>query len=451
MEIPQFHCLINHIIIKNMNYNFTKKRKLKVQFFLNGANTHTNPAKSLSIYCQLDLEGTIKRDVPFAINTHVPLGYWWTYLGKISPNGEWIDSDYYLAENVNRNLQHIERTLLNIADLLPLQYANDDITYKLIREHYDPEGQKIRVSKNIKLEKGFFEVMEEMREYKIRKKLLKKNTLKTYNTRINNLKDYFKSIKKENIKISEIKRKVIDDFEFWLLEAHTDEGEERFCRNYRNKHITFIRQVLDFAIDQQYLGYMPIGKLNLAYDPEKPPNYLLPFQRKLIEDCKVSRLEKTIDIAIFLMNTGFSYIDYRNLKQEHLIGEGFKIKRHKSDVFSLPPLLPKAKKIIEKYGGIENLPRPHDTDLNKELKYLGEFCGLTEQTIGFELSTSDFRETFCSMLENELMFGERPLMAAMGHKNPKQLRSYSRMMPQRVLYELKKQQEQMNRLGMINL
>ena len=119
-----------------MNYNFTKKRKLSVKFFLRGADTYTNPAKSLSIYCQLELEGTLKRDVPFAINTHVPLGYWWSYLGKISPNGEWIDSDYYLAENVNRNLQHIERTLLNIADLLPLQYANDDITYKLIREHH---------------------------------------------------------------------------------------------------------------------------------------------------------------------------------------------------------------------------------------------------------------------------------------------------------------------------
>ena len=434
-----------------MNYNFSKKRKLNVKFFLRGADTHTNSAKSLSIYCQLDLEGATNRDVPFAINTHVPLGYWWTHLGKNSPNGEWVNSDYYLAENINRNLQHIERTFLNIADLLPLQYAYDDITYKLIRGHYDPEKNKIKALQGVKLAKGFFEVMEEMKDYKIRKKLLKKETLKTYNTRMNNLKEYFKSIKKLDIKISDIKRKVIDDFEFWLLESRLKDGKERFCRNYRNKHITFIRQVLDFAIDQQYLEYMPIGKLNLAYDQEKPPHYLLPIQRKLIEDCRVSRLEKIKDIAIFLMNTGFSYIDYKNLKSEHLIGEGFKIQRHKTDVFCLPPLLPKAKNIIEKYGGIENLPRPHETDLNKELKYLGEFCGLTEQTIGFDLSTSDFRETFCSMLENELMFGERPLMAAMGHKNPKQLRSYSRMMPQRVLYELKKQQEQMNRLGMINL
>ena len=433
-----------------MNYNFNKKRNLKVQFFLRGADICTNPLQNLVIYCQLELEG-LKRDTPFSTNLKVPLCYWWTHKGIKQSFGKWINDDYYLSDNLNRNLQQVERKLMDISDLMPLKYTYDEITYNLIKNHFDPNKGESKDLKDIKSEKRFFDVMEEMKNYKTRKKQLKKETLKTYITRINNLTEYFKSIKKLDIKISEINRKVIDNFEFWMIESLNEEGENRFCRNYINKHITLIRQVLDFALDQQYIKFMPIGKLNLEYDQEKPPNYLLPFQRNLIESCKVPRLEKARDIAIFLMNTGFSYIDYENLKSKHLIGEGFKVQRHKTSVFSLPPLFPKAKNIIEKYGGIENLPRPDGADLNKELKYLGEFCGLTEQTIGFELKISDFRETFCSMLENELMFGERPLMAAMGHKNPKQLRSYSRMMPQRVLYELKKQQEQMKMLGMVNL
>ena len=430
-----------------MNYDFNKRRNLKVQFFLRGADICTNPLQNLVIYCQLELEG-LKRDTPFSTNLKVPLCYWWTHKGVKQSFGKWINDDYYLSDNLNRNLQQVERKLMDISDLMPLKYTYDEITYNLIKNHFDPNKGESKDLKDIKSEKRFFDVMEEMKDYKTRKKQLKKETLKTYITRKNNLTEYFKSIKKFDIKISEINRKVIDNFEFWMIESLNEEGEDRFCRNYRNKHITLIRQVLDFALDQQYIKFMPIGKLNLEYDQEKPPNYLLPIQRKRIEDCNISRLEKARDIAVFLMNTGFSYIDYKNLKSEHLIGEGFKLQRHKTDVFCLPPLLTKAKQIIDKYGGIENLPKPHETDLNRDLKYLGEFCELTKETIGFNLSTSDFRETFCSMLENELMFGERPLMAAMGHKNPKQLRSYSRMMPQRVLYELKKQQEQMKMLGM---
>ena len=433
-----------------MNYNFNKKRNLSVRFFLRGADTCTNPLQNLVIYCQLELDG-LKRDTPFSTNIKVPLCYWWTHKGFKQSFGKWINDDYYLSDNLNRNLQQIERKLMDITDLMPLKYDYEEITYDLIKNYFDPKKGESKDLKDIKSEKRFFDVMEEMKDYKTRKKQLKKETLKTYITRKNNLTEYFKSIKKFDIKISEINRKVIDNFEFWMIETLNEEGEDRFCRNYRNKHITLIRQVLDFALDQQYIKFMPIGKLNLEYDQEKPPNYLLPFQRKRIEDCNISRLEKSRDVAVFLMNTGFSYIDYKNLKSEHLISEGFKLQRHKTDVFCLPPLLPKAKQIIDKYGSSENLPKPHETDLNRDLKFLGEFCELTEQTIGFNLSTSDFRETFCSMLENELMFGERPLMAAMGHKNPKQLRSYSRMMPQRVLYELKKQQEQMKMLGMINL
>jgi len=430
-----------------MNYKSNKKKEFKVHFFLRGAEICTNSMQNLVIYCQLEMEG-FKRDTPFSTKIKVPQCYWWTYQGLKQPFGKWVSEDYYLSDNANRNLKHIEHTLLNISDLLTLQYNDNDLTYDLIRSRFDPETQKLRDTKRIKIVKGFFEVMEEMKNYKAKKKQLRNQTLKTYTTRKNNLAEYFKSIKKANISITEIKRKVIDDFELWMIESLNDDGTERFCRNYRNKHITLIRQVLDFAIDREYLEYMPIGKLNLEYDQEKPPNYLLPLQRTLIENCKEKRLEKAKDIAIFLMNTGFSYIDYMNLKSDNLIGEGFKVQRHKTDVFCLPPLLPKAKLIIDKYGSIENLPKPDDTDLNKDLKYLGIVCGLTEETIGFNLKTSDFRETFCSMLENELMFGERPLMAAMGHKNPKQLRSYSRMMPQRVLYELKKQQEQMKNLGM---
>jgi hypothetical protein len=71
------------------------------------------------------------------------------------------------------------------------------------------------------------------------------------------------------------------------------------------------------------------------------------------------------------MYTGFSWIDYTNLKSEHLMDDKcWRVQRQKTDVWSMPILLPEAKAIIDKYGSIEKLPRPNDSDLNKELKYL---------------------------------------------------------------------------------
>ncbi len=52
------------------------------------------------------------------------------------------------------------------------------------------------------------------------------------------------------------------------------------------------------------------------------------------------------------------------------------------------------------------------------------------------LRASDFRETFASMLENEFMFEGRVVMVMMGHTNQRQLNSYSRLMPERIMYEL---------------
>jgi integrase len=106
-------------------------------------------------------------------------------------------------------------------------------------------------------------------------------------------------------------------------------------------------------------------------------------------------------------------------------------------------LFPEAKAIIEKYGSIENLPRLDDKEINEQFKWLGAVCGLDTESLGYELSTQDFRDTFCSMMENEKMIESRTLMAMMGHKTMKQLNTYSRMMPSRILHDLQRQKVNM--------
>ncbi|MES2517499.1 MAG: phage integrase SAM-like domain-containing protein [Bacteroidota bacterium] len=411
---------------------------LQVQFFLLGAKSCTNPEKNLTIKCQLEIEGK-KRDVPFSTNYQIPYKYWWNHVGKTAANGEWVSENYYKAETINRHLQKIERTFLDIMEVLHLIHLPEDITYTMLRDYYDPSTQKLREVRKDKATKTFIEVLDEVISKKLKKKMAK-NTLKTYNSRKNNIVAYLKLRKIEDIKIDKIKYSVIEEFDDYMREQVNEDGSDRYCQNYRNKHITLIRQCLDHAVDKEYLDAMPIGKLNLEYDAPKEPHYLLPEQRQLIIDCKIRKVEMARDIAVFLMHTGFSYIDYKELKSSHLIGEGFKKARHKTKIFAFPPLLPEAQSIIEKYGSIENLPRPDDKDVNEQFKFLGAFVGLHEETLGYELSTQDFRDTFCSMMENEYMVESRTLMHMMGHSTMKQIATYSRMMPARILHDLRKQQ-----------
>jgi hypothetical protein len=137
---------------------------------------------------------------------------------------------------------------------------------------------------------------------------------------------------------------------------------------------------------------MPLVALELSYESNKPSQYLLPQQREKLLTVEAPALVRARDIAQFLMYTGFSWIDYTNLKSEHLMDDKcWRVQRQKTDVWSMPILLPEAKAIIDKYGSIEKLPRPNDSDLNKELKYLAEFAGIAKDLL-HPLRISDFRE-----------------------------------------------------------
>jgi integrase len=372
------------------------------------------------------------RDTAFSLKLRVPKKYWWTYMGKASAEGKWVDSEYYNADFVNKKLRETEQTLRNIYDVLELRYPDEPITYKNIRCHYDPDSSKIVKAVTRKIAPSLEQIYEKFFEEKVRRKGIKELTQKSYRSRMNNIFQFFS--RKRGI--DTIRHRDLDLFEKWLIEQKNEKGEPRFCRNYRNKHLTLVYDLVSFAVKKDYLQAMPLVALELSYDSSKPPQYLLPHQREVLLTINAPSLQRAQDIAQFLMYTGFSWIDYRNLKSEHLMDDKcWRVQRQKTEVWSMPLLLPEAKAIIDKYGSIENLPKPDDSDLNKELKHLAEFAGIAKDLL-HPLRISDFRETFASMLENEFMLEQRVIQVMMGHTNPRQIQSYSRIMPTRILYEL---------------
>lgn len=418
----------------------TQKKMLHVHFFLRDGETNTEPTKSLVIYYQLEIEGQL-RDSPKSTKLKIPHRYWWNHPKNklkalpISKEGkfQWIMKPFEDAEEINIRLQEIRETFKEIFQSLQTFY--DEIpTYQKIYENFNPANRKKRVL----LTPTFMKVIDETIKDREDEKKIKKSTKNTYRTRRNNIATFFKIHYSEQILVTEIKYRHVKELQKWMLTVKNEDDTPKFGIDHINKHATLMKQALDFALNQEYIQHLAIAKLNLCYSKPKPPNYLNAQWRERIEKCDAHSVEKVRDVAIFLMYTGFSHTDYMSLRNADLHGACFKKQRNKSSIYSLPPLLPQAKAIIDKYGSIEKIPRFDISDLNKEFKHLGDFCGINAETVGFNLSTSDFRETFGSMMENEFMLPRSIIKFMMGHTNEKQLTNYSSVMPTRILYELEK-------------
>lgn len=391
-----------------------KPSMLKVHFFARGYNT-AKPTDNITIYCQLEILG-INRDTPFSTKIRIQKKFW---------EHNRIKDSYHNATFLNTHLHDIERCLLTIHQ--SLVYSNSDISYKSIRDKYCSKSNSIK-SKPVKT---FVQALKETIQH--RTKTLATSTANTYRTRNKNIQLWIQQSNYSKLLITELKHRHFSELNNFLISLGN------IGLDHRNKHLTLLKQVLDYALNSEYITTHPVSKLNLHYSQPKPPKYLTPNHRQSIEQYSGAVCGLAKDVAIFLLYTGLSYTDYLTLNQSHILkieqGAYIKKKRNKTDIYQIIPILPQAKIILDKYG-IDNMPRPDMSDLNKELKYLQELCNIPESIIGFSLSTSVFRETFASMMENEFMLPTRVIMTMMGHSTTKQLNTYSNIMPSRIHHDL---------------
>lgn len=414
------------------------KKMLNVHFFLLNAESNQNPDKALTIKYQLEIEGQ-KRDTSISTSIKIPHKFWWAYKPNqleappISDDGQpqFVINTYFEAEHINKKLMQIRQAYKEIFASLQI-LSNDNPSYYQLREMYDHENRGVKR----KIIPRFLEVLDEMLVTYNKKRRWDKGTFKNYQIRRKNIETFFKAKRYSKLLVTEVKYKHIEELIDWMDLQTDEQNNQLYGQDHRNKHATCMKTVLDFAVNREYLPTMPVAKLQLEYSTPKPPNYLRRKERLIIENCDAPSVERIKDVAIFLMYTGFSYVDYMALTEDSLDGLCWKVQRDKSDIYALPPLFPQAAKIIEKYGGISKLPKYHISDLNKGLKHLGDFAKIHEKTVGFSLSSSVFRETFASMLENEFMLDRKLIKFMMGHKHERQLNNYSTVQGGKIIHEM---------------
>ncbi|MDR0572996.1 MAG: site-specific integrase [Tannerella sp.] len=199
-----------------------------------------------------------------------------------------------------------------------------------------------------------------------------------------------------DIPLKDINHEFIGDFEHFLLTA-------RGCaENTTAKYIQFFKHIIIVALDREWIVKNPFANYTIRIkQPDR--GYLTQEEVETLMKQKFERksLERVRDIFLFCCFTGLSYIDVRELTDEH-ISTSFDGKlwimsrREKTDISFGVPLLDIPKTILEKYRGKQPdgrlLPVVCNTTVNIYLKKIGTLCGIKKK-LTFHLS----RHTFATL------------------------------------------------------
>jgi len=320
----------------------------------------------------------------------------------------------------------------------------------LLKQHFFPvrKVEKNIVNDLVAFEKVYLPILKG-RTNKRTKKKITKATIDTYKQTFSLFKDFHHltgvSLTFENI-----------DLEFYTAFIKYLEGDKRFKANTVAKHVTRLKTFLNEATE---LGYNQNTKYQGKYftAQKETANNIFLNESELIALAKVDfsknpYLERTRDVFLLGCYTGLRFSDYRSIQnaERKKVGdtEYYSILTQKTQKTVVIPILPEARKIIDKYtdDGLLLLPKPISNqkfneylkDIGKEVKELHALFSLV-RTIGGEmqktkklkwelLTTHTARRSFAT----NMYLRNIPvpmIMAITGHKTEKTFYTYIQMSP----------------------
>lgn len=208
--------------------------------------------------------------------------------------------------------------------------------------------------------------------------------------------------RKKDYPLKNLKMSFINEFEYYL------KAEKKFKPHTVYKTIQRFRQMVKLAVGLDYLVKDPF-LLYKTHKPKKEVVFLTTEELKELEEHKFAseRLQQVADMFIFCCYTGLPYQEMANLKRTDII-TGFdqqkwiSITRQKTDRRYSIPLLSKAKDILDKYSGDEEvLPIVSNQRFNSYLKEIAEIVGIKKH-----LTHHLARKTFASTV---LLFNDVPI------------------------------------------
>ncbi|MCL6265413.1 site-specific integrase [Flagellimonas myxillae] len=353
---------------------------LKVLIF---TRDHTNNPERLTIYARITVDG---RRAEISLKRYVSVSDWDEIRGRVigfSQKARLLNSylDEVYVQIMDSHKQLLGEGKVITAQAIKARFLGQDDQNKTLKElvEYHNKTQVL---------------------------VLRPGTMKNYYSTERYLDKFLdEKLKLPDIYLKQLSYRFILDFEQYLRTYQPKKARKTCSNNGAMKHLERLMKMVNLAVRLEWLAKDPFRNYKLNFHKTER-SYLSERELHLIEETTFSGAgyEKVKDVFLFSCYTGLSYIDVKELKPQQLVlgidgNLWIHTKREKTNETVKIPLLPKAKKIIEKYRKDARpdvlgklLPVYSNQKTNSYLKVIAKACGIHKH-ITFHTARHTFATT----------------------------------------------------------
>jgi len=259
-------------------------------------------------------------------------------------------------------------------------------------------------------------------------------TLKRYLTTIKHIQNFLQLNQKTDIPLTSVNHSFLSDF------AHYLRVDRRCNNNSTVGNLKLLKKITTLALHQDLIQKDPFANYKMRLEKVEKEFLTEEELEILASKCfEIERLEIVKDIFLFGCYTGLAYVDIKNLSYDN-INKGFNnsdvlhVQRQKSGVMSSIPILPTAKRILEKYSDHYKcldtgklLPIPSNQKMNGYLKEIADLCGIKKQ-----LTTHMARHTFATTVALTNNVPIETVSKMLGHSNVIMTEHYAKVIEKKM-------------------
>jgi site-specific recombinase XerD len=231
---------------------------------------------------------------------------------------------------------------------------------------------------------------------------------------------------------------IVHDIEKRHVKGFWDSLKEKgYDHDYVNKTVSNCISLFTFAVDKDFADCNPFNGSRFTWKNKVDLTCLDIDEIERIKKYKWSDvLQKVVDAFLFMCYQGMHIGDYLKLNQANISSamqvQWVRLGRQKTKVSARVPVHSEAAKIIEKYGGLKNIPKLTGQSSNDHLKTIAEKVDIPKH-----LTNKIARKTFTDMCLNEYGMSDESVAAMLGHTSTRFVKKYGAVTDRRILTEWK--------------
>lgn len=335
------------------------------------------------------------------------------------------------ARRKNEVLAELERSAYIIFDHLvkigvqPSAQIIRKVLKDLTKNNLPVDAESInRISLSISETKGSLITVRQLLEMHIKRKIevdkVSSGTVTSYNVRQNKILQFLHYENTPELLANN------------LTEAHLTRLADfclRDCKSYYTaKVVWFLQEAVRIFRKRGEISTPDLDGFEMQVERVVDLRCLELHELERLENLTLFGIQDNVrDLYVLCCYTGFHYVDREGLEEsEHVVirdsGVWIFKPRQKTGEVAMVKLHPKAVKIIDKYGGINKLPKIDLHMNNKLLKVIGAKAG-----IEISLSTKIARKTFANLCLNYWNYDLETTAAFMGLKSIEMVKMYAKV------------------------